>query len=213
MFDWKSLRYRLERRALELLADFIPWLSRAHCVKLGLVLGDLAFAVDRRGRAVAFANLECVFGERYSVCKKRAIVRGSYRNFVRTMLDLFWARNITRANFREYLRLEGFEDLCARHAARAGFVCVTTHQGTFEWANLAGGFQGFGNFVVTENFKNPLLDEVFVRAREACGATMIRQENSMVRLLKVVKRGGVAALLLDLNCSRRRPRRSSKASA
>ena len=72
---WKPFRHRLEARACRLLAWAIPRLSRRRCVKLGWVLGDLAFRLDARGRAVAFANLECVFGDRYTAAQ-RARSRG-----------------------------------------------------------------------------------------------------------------------------------------
>jgi len=197
---WKSFRYRLERRALDALAWYFPRLSRMHAVKLALVLGDLAYALDARGRAVAHGNLECVYGEKLSTAQRRTLVRASYRNFVRTMLDLFWSPNLTPANYREWLKLEGFEALRERHAQSSGgsvFLCI--HQGNWEWASLACGFEGFGNVVVAENFKNTLLSDVFHRLREGSGQKIIPQENSMLRLLKTVKRGGATGMLLDLN--------------
>jgi len=200
MSPWKNVRYRLERHGLELLAWVIPRLSRRHCVQLGHVLGDLAGALDGRGRAVAHANLECAFGDRHTPAQRREIVRASYRNFVQTMLDLFWAQNVTPANYRDYLRLEGFETLRERHARSPGgsiFLCV--HQGNWEWASLAFGFAGLPTTIVAENFKNPLATEIFNRLREASGHTIIPQENSMLRLLKTVKRGGAAGMLLDLS--------------
>jgi hypothetical protein len=87
MSRWKKLRYRLERAGVQLLAWGIPRLSRRSCVWLGSVSGEIACACDGRGRAVAFSNLECVFGNR--------LPRGSagkscghHRNFARSMLDL-----------------------------------------------------------------------------------------------------------------------------
>jgi len=200
MSPWKSFRHRLERRGLELLAWVIPRLSRRQCVKLGLVLGDLAYALDGRGRAVARANLECAFGERCAPAQRRKIMRASYRNFARTMLDLFWAQNLTPANFHHYLRLEGFEALRERHArSPGGSIAIGVHQGNWEWANLACGFAGWPAIVVTENFKNPLLTEIFNSLRGVSGNTMIPQENSMLRLLKSVKRGSATGMLLDLS--------------
>ncbi len=200
MSRWKQFRYRLERRALDGLAWFWPRLSRVHAVKLSLVLGDLAYALDARGRAVALGNLECALGDRFSPVQRRWLARLSYRNFVRTMLDLFWARNLTPENYREWMKLEGFEALRVRHAASQGgsvFLCI--HQGNWEWASLACGFEGFGNVVVAENFKNTLLSDVFNQLREISGQKIIPQENSMLRLLKTVKRGGATGMLLDLN--------------
>lgn len=197
---WKTFRYRLERRALDALAWFWPRLARAHSVKLALVLGDLAFALDRRGRGVALGNLECVFGERYTPRQRRWLARLSYRNFVRTMLDLFWARNLTSENWTDWLKLEGFEELRARHAqSEGGSILFCIHQGNWEWASLAFGFMGLPTIIVAENFKNPLLTATFARLREHSGHTIIPQESSMLRLLKTVKRGGSTGMLLDLN--------------
>jgi lauroyl/myristoyl acyltransferase len=197
---WKSFRYLLEERGLDMLASWIPRLSRARAVKLGLLLGDLAYVFDGRGREVANGNLECVFGDRLTPEGRRWLVRASYRNFVRTMVDLFWAPSLTHENYREWMKLEGFEELHQRHAKSPGgsiFLCI--HQGNWEWASLACGFEGFGNVVVAEPFKNELLSAVFNRLREVSGQKIIPQEASMLRLLKTVKRGGATGMLLDLN--------------
>jgi lauroyl/myristoyl acyltransferase len=197
---WKTFRYRLECLGLDVLAWCFPRLSRAHAVKVGLILGDLAYACDSRGRAVAHENLACVFGERFSQRQRRGIVRASYRNFVRTMLDLFWAQNLTPENWTEWLKLEGFDALRARHAqSKGGSILFCIHPGNWEWASLAFGFMGLPTIIVAENFKNPLLTATFARLREHSGHTIIPQENSMLRLLKTVKRGGSTGMLLDLN--------------
>jgi len=200
MSRWKKIRHVLESRALEGLAWFFPRLSRRHAVKLALVLGDLAYALDGRGRAGALGNLECALGDRFTAKQRRWLARQSYRNFVRTMLDLFWAPNLTPANWTDWLKLEGFEELRARHAqSKGGSILFCVHQGNWEWASLAFGFMGLPTIIVAENFKNPLLTATFARLREQSGHTIIPQENSMLRLLKTVKRGGSTGMLLDLN--------------
>ena len=201
MSAWKSFRHRLEARACRLLAWAVPRLSRRRCVKLGSLLGDLAYRFDARGRAVALGNLECAFGERYTLAQRREIARASYRNFVRTMLDLFWAQRLTPDTWREWLRPAGFdavrEQLAAEEKRGTIFLCV--HQGNWEWASLVCGWLGFGNVVVAENFKNPLLTATFAALRQHSGQTIIAQENSLLRMLKIVKRGGATGMLLDLN--------------
>ena len=141
-------------------------------MKLALVLGDLAYALDGRGRAVARANVECVFGDRLSPRQKRVLVRASFRNFVRTMLDLFWAPNLTPENWSAWLKLEGFEELRARHAqSPGGSILFCVHQGNWEWASLAFGFMGLPTVIVAETFKNPLLTATFKGLREHSGHT------------------------------------------
>jgi lauroyl/myristoyl acyltransferase len=163
---------------------------------LGNALGEIAYRVDRRGRTVALANLRCVYGEKFDP----ALVAASYRNFVRTMLDLFWGQRLTAENFRTWIRLIGFEELHARlERERKGAIFMCIHQGNWEWANLIGGFTNLPLAAVTENFKNPRLTAIFARLRQHTGQEMIPQENSVLRMLKIVKRRGLTAMLVDLN--------------
>ena len=197
---WKDFRHRLEETGCGFLARWLPRLSRRRCVKLGNALGALAFLVDRRGRAVALGNIECAFGARFSDEQRIAMARASYQNFVRTMLDLFWAGALSPANFRDYMRVEGFDELRARlDREKRGAIFMCVHQGNWEWASLACGFLGFGNTVVAENFKNPRLTAIFHRLREISGQKIVAQENSILRLLKIAKRGGTTGMLIDLN--------------
>ena len=200
MFRWKEFRYRLEELGCRLLMRGLPQLSRRGCLRLANGLGALAYLLDARGRGVALSNLECVFGDRYTPAQRRALARASYRNFLRTMLDLFWARNLTPANHHAWLRLEGFEALRERHArSPGGAILFCVHQGNWEWASLAFGFAGLPTTIVAENFKNPLLTGIFNGLREISGHTIIAQENSILRMLKTVKRRGATGMLIDLN--------------
>jgi len=200
MSGWKRFRYRLEALGCRLLAAGIPCLPRPLCVGLAETLGGLAFRLDTRGRTVSLANLECVFGDRFTPEQRATIARQSYRNFARTMLDLFWAARLTPGNWQEWIRTEGFEVVRERLTQeKRGTIFLCIHQGNWEWASLACGFLGFGNVVVSENFKNPLLTEIFRARRQHSGQTLIPQENSLLRMLKVVKRGGATGMLIDLN--------------
>lgn len=197
---WKRFRYRLEAMGCLLLEWGLPLLSRRACVALGRGLGALAFRFDARGRAVALDNLACAFGSRFSEKERAELACASYRNFARTMLDLFWARRLTRENFRDWMQFEGFEELPARLAeSKRGSVFMCVHQGNWEWASLGCGFLGFGNMTVAEDFKNPHLTEIFRRRREHSGQTLIGQDSSLLRMLRSAKHGGATGMLIDLN--------------
>ena len=197
---WKNFRHRLEEWGCAFLARWLPRLSRRRCVRLGNALGALAFLVDRRGHAVALGNIECAFGARFSKEQRIAMARASYQNFVRTMLDLFWAGALDPGNFRDWMKVEGFDELRTRlDREKRGAIFMCVHQGNWEWASLACGFLGFGNTVVAENFKNPRLTAIFHRLREISGQKIVAQENSILRLLRIALRGGTTGMLIDLN--------------
>jgi lauroyl/myristoyl acyltransferase len=196
MSNWKSYRYRLEYGACAALAWGIPKLPRRLCASLAKVLGTFVFLLDRRGRAVAFANLRAALGERSDA---RAIACESYRQFVRTMFDLFWSPALTRENVERYIHHEGLEVFANLQAQKRGVIVMCVHNGGFEWASLGAGFYGLNGKIVTEDFKNPSLAGIFKRLREVSGHEIIGQEGSIIRLLKQVKRGHTSGVLIDLN--------------
>ena len=204
---WKRIRHRIEAASVRLFAWLIPRLSRERCVRLANALGEISFLLDRRGRAVALANVKCALGDTLSAEQHRDVVRASYRNFARTMIDLFWAPALARPENRHWLRIhfwEGHIELL--DVQKRGAVLLTLHLGNWEWASLSAPWGGHPCIAVTEEFKNPALTGIFRSLRETTGQTIIPQENSMMKMLRTVKRGGCTALLTDLTL---RPQQAS----
>ena len=196
---WKSFRYRLEAWVCRGLVAGVPRLSRGACVNLANALGSLAAKVDRRGWRVDMENLACAMPH-LSLQERARIVKASYLNFVRTMLDLFWGQNLRADTWKRWVRTTGVEEYLAEEAQRkTGTIFLCVHYGNWEWALLMAGLLDHPLMVVAENFKNPLLTDIFNRLREHTGCTVIAQEQSLLRMLRVVKRGGCTGMLVDLN--------------
>ena len=196
---WKRFRHRLEAAGCRLLARWIPRLPRDRCVRLANAVGELGFHLDRRGRAVAMANVECALGPDPTPEQRRDIVRASYRNFARTMLDLFWAPALARPENRRWVRTEGWESIHERiRREKCGGVFLTLHYGHWEWGSIAAAWEGFPFMAVAESFKNPHLDAIFAGLRQVSGQTIVPQGRSMLRMVREVRRGGFAAFLADL---------------
>lgn len=197
--SWRQVRYRIEWLGLFLLTTLVPLLPRRLVVWLANFLGLVGYYCDSRGRRVAQANIAAAFGDQYSPGQRARIARRSFCNFGRTMCDLFWAKALTRENFRRYIQMENVAVLHGIRDRGESAVVVCIHHGNFEWASLAVGFEGIPTMIVTETFKNATVSEFFRRCRETSGHRIIGQEASMIRLLKHVRRGGVAGMLADLN--------------
>jgi len=196
---WKRIRHYLETASCRLLAWWIPHLSRKSCIHFANGIGTVAYLLDRRGRGVALANLECALGPDLTATQRREIAQASYRNFARTMVDLFWAPALARPENRHWLRATDWRPLRERlEREKRGAVIISLHFGHWEWGSLAAAWNGFPSMAVAENFKNPGLNALFKSLREVSGQTIIPQEKSMLRLLRHVKRGGSMAFLGDL---------------
>ncbi len=76
-----------------------------------------------------------------------------------------------------------------------GVILVVQHYGSYEWVSLAVGFSGLPVWIVALDFKNPALETVFRAARGHSGHTLIGQGQSMLKLLRAVRRNGGVGML------------------
>src|SRR5262245_57489401 len=166
---WKQSRYRFEWYGLRLLAFVVPRLPRGFVVWLGKIAGRLAARFDFEGRRVALSNLEAAFGDRFSVRERRRITCQSYQQFASTMLDLFWNPRINASNWREFIEFEGWDEFARTVGPTGPCIIAACHYGNFEWFSLAAAYRGLVATIVSQEFKNPILDPIFNRLREQSG--------------------------------------------
>ena len=187
---WKQFRYRLESLACRLVAEIIPLLPRGVCLQVARVAGIIHYQFDGKARAVALENLRLTLGNRLNEADRKQLAKKSYQTFARTMLDLFWARNLLTTNFDKFLKLEGFEHAYRVRDEHGSIIFLAIHHGGHEWVHLAGGFAGFNLSFVALDFKNSALESVFRQAREHSGNHIVGQQQSMLKLLRAVRPWG-----------------------
>jgi len=195
---WKKFRYRLEWAGLHAAAKLVPLLSRKACFRLARILGFVMSIFDRHGRKVALSNLDVAFGDELPISTQRKIVRQSFQHFARTSLDLLWSPRLSRENFRDYIEFENLEEIDRATGPERNFITACYHYSNFEWFSLASGYSGLTGTIITQEFKNSLLDPIFKKIREQSGHEMIPRERGIIRLYKVLRRKGRTALLVDL---------------
>ncbi|MDQ3119864.1 MAG: hypothetical protein M3Q89_09910 [Verrucomicrobiota bacterium] len=202
---WKSLRHRGEWLAVRGLALLVPALPRPVCHLLADIFGAVAAFVDLSGRRVALSNLEAAFGSTISKRQKHELVRQSYQHFSRAMADLFWSPRLTQKNLGVIFDLTDLERLKRDRGTEQGTIFACLHYGGFEWIALVLGLSGFRCTVVTQAFKNPLLNSIFNQRREVSGHQTIRREGAMLRLYKALRNGRSVTLAVDLTISAKLP--------
>ena len=198
------MRYRLEWLGLLLATRLVPLLSRKGCYRVALAVGGLMSILDRHGRKVALSNLEVAFGDRFTARERERIARESFQHFARTMLDLLWSPRLTEKNFSNYIELENLEET-GRYGPERSIMIACYHYSNFEWLSLACGFLDLKGTIISQEFKNTLLDPIFKRLREQSGHELIPRQGGIVRLYKVMRRKGRTALLVDLTLHPKMP--------
>ncbi len=193
----KPIRYRIEWLGTWLLSKLIPLLPRRALLLLAHIFGDLWFLLDVRSRKVALENLTFVFRDTLPPPRQKAIARASFRNMTRTAMDVFWARRLSAHSWQKRLSFEGF-DTAAQLASQRGGIFVLCHFGAFEWLGIASGLIGVRGAVLTQSFKNPLLEPLYNALRASSGQRIISRTGGMLPILRELKRGGIVGMLVDL---------------
>src|SRR5438270_2100316 len=195
---WKRIRYRLEWLAVLAATKLVPLLSRKSCFRLALLLGWMMSIFDRHGRIVALSNLEVALGDQLSEFERKRVMRESFQHFARTMIDLLWSPRLTRENFPDYIEFENLGEIDRAAGPARSFITATYHYSNFEWFSLASGYSGLAGTIISQEFKNSLLDPIFRKLREQSGHELIPRKNGIIRLYKVLRQKGRTALLVDL---------------
>ncbi|MEO0448529.1 MAG: lysophospholipid acyltransferase family protein [Verrucomicrobiota bacterium] len=193
-----QFRYFLEYLALSFAFVFIPKVPRPLLLFWSKLLGSLAFLVHKDGRRTAICNLHAAFPGRYTDEEIEDIAHRCYRSWARTYLDQFWTKRLTLENFGEYICYQTSPGLCLDEMRKEGAIWMTPHYGNFEWGAAALAFLQIHYTAIAQPFKNPKLTPIFLKNREHLGHHIIPQEKAMLKLLRVLNKGGHAAFLPDL---------------
>ncbi|MFN2476817.1 MAG: lysophospholipid acyltransferase family protein [Chthoniobacterales bacterium] len=202
---WKKLRHRVEYIVVRAIEALVPMLPRRAYLLLADLCGSLAYFLHVPGRQVAIQNVEAAFGSAMSRAEKRRVVRRSYQYFARAMGDLFWGRRLTEDNLAQFIDVTALTEFIASGGAKRGVIFACPHYGGFEWIPFALALSGIPSTVVTQSFKNPLLNGIFNRLREVRGIQTIRRERAILRLYKALVSGRSIALAVDLTVSAKLP--------
>ncbi len=154
--------------------------------------------LDFAGRKVARSNLEVALGDSLSVEAREEIVRQSYRNLARTMIDLLWSSRLTQNNFQRWLEIVNVREVMAEIDPKQSCIFATVHCGNFEWAAKGLGLSGFKLLVLAQEFKNPLLDPIIANLRSHSAHEIAGREGAIIRMFKALKRGRHVGILSDL---------------
>jgi lauroyl/myristoyl acyltransferase len=134
----KELRYWFEWLGVALCARIIPLLPLALLRLLADLGGLVAFHLDRKGRAVALANLQAAFGEERDLSDRKVIARRSLQLFGRSFLELFWSARLNASNLDRFLYFEddsAVKERCSSNSPPAP-IFLTIHFSNFEWASV-----------------------------------------------------------------------------
>ena len=125
---------------LMMMSRLIRLLPYDALLMLGRALGNLYYLLVKKQRERAVAQMMPAL--QISEEEARRIVRASFVNLARNMLDIFYMPNLNEENLSQYIEIDHLERMKAALAEGHGVVVLTGHVGTWEWLSAAFTLNG-----------------------------------------------------------------------
>lgn len=120
----------------------VMFMSRVCCclphgllMAAGRGLGNLYYLLIKKQRERAVAQMMPALG--VSEAEARKLVKESFVNLARNVLEILYMPALTKENFSQYVEIDHLERMQAAIAEGKGVVVLTGHIGTWEWLSAA----------------------------------------------------------------------------
>ncbi len=192
--------YRKVRRPAEW---FLIWLGQKTIAPLSLKgmlrlsrwIACVCYLFDRRGKAIAGANLRLMFGPRMTAARERAIIRRAYMNMARVMVNIFWMSRDTLTRVRDQARFAPVVLESLR--AHLPVVTVSAHIGNWEILSQACVANGIPMMSVAKMIGSPEMTDRLTRLRTTIGQQIVPADGALRPLMNALKHGTSIGLLVD----------------
>lgn len=166
---------------------------------IGEGLGEILYRVDRKHRLIAQENLRLAFDGELSSREIAELVRSTFINLGRTVVETCRILKIDRENFRQFIQIEGYEHFQEAKRRGKGIIYITAHLGSWELLPLASALMGEPLSIVTRPLDNPYLDRAITRLRTAWGTRVLPKKLVMPALMQTLFHGESIGILIDQN--------------
>lgn len=196
---WKRLRHVLEYGGVRVAFGLTRLLPLGAACRVGSAMGTLAFSVFRVRRAVAVANVRRALGDTVDAPR---IVRDSYRNLGRSMMEYTAFARLSPDDVRAMVRFEGLEHFERVLGEGRGAVVFAGHFGNWELLGAAASANGYPiSFLVGEQ-SNHRVDDLMNDLRRKQGIRIISRNVALKKVLRALKNNTFVALLADQDARR-----------
>jgi KDO2-lipid IV(A) lauroyltransferase len=165
----------------------------------GESLGALAYHLDRKHREIAKQNLQRAYDGQLTPPAIDALVRSTFINLGRTVVETCRIPRIDRDSFRRFIEIEGYEHYQKAKDRGRGVIYITAHLGSWELLPVASALVGEPLWIVVRPLDNPHLDRAINQMRMGWGTKVLPKKWAMRGVLGALHRGESVGILIDQN--------------
>ena len=192
---WKQ---RIEFWTLRVFIGLLGSLPRRVARRVGAGIGEAAYHLLGRLRAVAEQNLRMALPEKKEE-ERRRILHTAFLNLGYQLAEFCRMARLSFAEATSLVRYEGFENFeRARDQGRGVFV-LTGHLGAWELSSFYHSLMGNPMDIVIRRLDNPLVDRFVNRVRCMHGNRVLHKDDFARGLISSVRAGRAVGVLMDTN--------------
>ncbi|MBR1578967.1 MAG: lysophospholipid acyltransferase family protein [Selenomonadaceae bacterium] len=182
--------------ALILLSRLVRLLPYDVLLFLGRILGNLYYLLIKKQRRRAIEQMMPALNVDESEAKK--LVRASFVNLARNMLDILYMPNLNEHNLNQYVEIDHLERMREALAEGHGVVVLTGHVGTWEWLSAAFTLNGMPVTAIAKQQPNAEYSRVLDDLRATIHVEIFtRGTSELLAAGRALKKGKILGFLAD----------------
>jgi KDO2-lipid IV(A) lauroyltransferase len=194
----RKIRYGVVYRFVQFLIFISNIVPRIPWLKFCGLMGRIGYTLARNSRKRVIQHLTLAFGSEKSEADIRTLSRRVFTMLGMNTGEVLRASRVkTLPELQKFLITEGYENFEQALAKGKGVIFVACHLGAFDLQVTNIAIRGHNPGVVGTPLKDPRLNELLSNFRSMHGAIAIERGKETFRLIKLLKSGGVVALLID----------------
>jgi len=206
MTQGKRLQKKIKYAVLYRFIQTILWLA-AHFPRPWILafyeqLGKIAYRFFPDVKQQIQNNLKHALGTEASEINQEEFTRKLFSNLSKNVADIFISHSPPAwEKLLKNIKVEGLEYFDEAYQRGNGVIMLGPHLGAFEMVGTYLSHRGYQVNLVGRKLKNDTLDALLVKHRSRYGARTIYSQESVLTLVRALKKGEAAAVLIDQDVS------------
>ena len=181
---------------LMLLSRIICCLPHSALLTLGRGAGILYYKFIKKQRERAVRQM--MEGLGIPEEEARRLVKESFVNLARNILEIFYMPNLNENNYKEYIEVDHMERAEAALAEGHGVVVLTGHIGTWEWLSAAFSLAGYPSTAIAKMQPNQQYSKALDELRAKIHMEVFsRGSSELIAAAKALRQGKMLGFLAD----------------
>jgi len=183
-------------KTLMMMSRIIRLLPYDVLLALGWVFGHLYYLLIKKQRERAVAQMMPALN--ISETEARRLVRASFVNLARNMLDILYMPNLNEKNLSKYIEIDHLERMQAALSEGHGVVVLTGHIGTWEWLSASFTLNGLPVTAIAKLQPNAEYSRVLDDLRATIHVEIFNRGTNELRAAgRALKEGKILGFLAD----------------